>query len=49
MDNASYQQKLDELERLLNDETIALDPDRILSLLSEVLRYQAIANRRDDQ
>jgi hypothetical protein len=39
MVDADYIRKLDELERLLNDPCIPLDPVRIWSLLAEVSKH----------
>jgi hypothetical protein len=46
MTDAEYARKLDELERLLNDPTVPMDPDRIWSLLADVSgREVAVPNR----
>ncbi len=37
-----YRRKLDELDRLLNDPDMPLQPDRVWSLLAEVSRPEAI-------
>ena len=36
MSNAEYSRKLDELDRLLNDPDVPMQPDRIWSLLADV-------------
>jgi hypothetical protein len=36
MSNAEYSRKLDELDRLLNDPDVPMEPDRIWSLLADV-------------
>lgn len=36
MNERDYQAKLDELDRLLNDPEIRMDPDRIWTLLAEI-------------
>jgi hypothetical protein len=36
MTDAEYSRKLDELERLLNDPDVPMQPDRIWSLLADV-------------
>jgi hypothetical protein len=38
MTGADYSRKLDELDRLLNDPDLPLEPDRVWSLLAEVSR-----------
>lgn len=38
MSDAEYSRKLDELDRLLNDPDIPMQPDRIWSLLADVSR-----------
>jgi hypothetical protein len=38
MSTAEYRRKLDELDRLLNDPDIPMQPDRIWSLLADVSR-----------
>jgi hypothetical protein len=38
MSNADYSRKLDELDRLLNDPDVPMQPDRIWSLLADVSR-----------
>jgi hypothetical protein len=41
MTDVEYCRKLDELERLLNDPTVPMQPDRIWSLLDDVAGRQA--------
>lgn len=38
MSGAEYSRKLDELDRLLNDPDVPMQPDRIWSLLADVSR-----------
>jgi hypothetical protein len=38
MSTAEYSRKLDELDRLLNDPDVPMQPDRVWSLLAEVSR-----------
>jgi hypothetical protein len=46
MSSAEYSRKLDELDRLLNDPDVPMQPDRIWSLLADVSRPDpAIAAR----
>jgi hypothetical protein len=46
MSNAEYRRKLDELDRLLNDPDLPMQPDRIWSLLEDVSRHEiALATR----
>jgi hypothetical protein len=40
MSAAEYDRKLDELDRLLNDPDVPMQPDRIWSLLADVSRVQ---------
>ena len=41
MSTAEYSRKLDELDRLLNDPDVPMQPDRIWSLLADVARPEA--------
>lgn len=41
MSSAEYDHKLDELDRLLNDPDVPMQPDRIWSLLADVSRVKA--------
>ena len=41
MSTAEYSRKLDELDRLLNDPDVPMQPDRIWSLLADVSRPEA--------
>jgi hypothetical protein len=43
MSTAEYNRKLDELDRLLNDPDVPMQPDRIWSLLADVSRPEASA------
>ncbi len=38
MDKLDYDRKLDELDRLLNDPDVPMEPDRVWSLLAEIAR-----------
>ena len=38
MSDAEYTRKIDELDRLLNDPDVPMQPDRIWSLLADVAR-----------
>lgn len=40
MTEADYTRKLDELDRLLNDPTVPMAPDRIWSLLADIARHE---------
>jgi hypothetical protein len=40
MSTAEYSRKLDELDRLLNDPDVPMQPDRIWSLLADVSRSE---------
>jgi len=42
MSEADYRQKLEELDRLLNDPTVPLNPNRIWVLLGEIARYSPL-------
>jgi len=46
MTDAEYHRKLDELDRLLNDPDVPMQPDRIWSLLADVSRPELAAARR---
>jgi hypothetical protein len=39
MTNSEYLRKLDEVDRLLNDPAISMDPARIWSLLADIAEY----------
>jgi hypothetical protein len=43
MSTAEYSRKLDELDRLLNDPDVPMQPDRIWSLLADVARQLALS------
>ena len=45
MSTAEYSRKLDELDRLLNDPDVPMQPDRIWSLLADVSRPEAVTAR----
>jgi hypothetical protein len=40
MSTVEYSRKLDELDRLLNDPDVPIQPDRIWSLLADVSRHE---------
>jgi hypothetical protein len=46
MSTAEYSRKLDELDRLLNDPDVPMQPDRIWSLLADVSRPERAAAAR---
>jgi hypothetical protein len=46
MSNAEYSRKLDELDRLLNDPDVPMQPDRIWSLMADVSRSEAAGAAR---
>jgi hypothetical protein len=46
MSTADYSRKLDELDRLLNDPDVPMQPDRIWSLLADVSRPDIAAASR---
>jgi hypothetical protein len=46
MSTAEYCKKLDELDRLLNDPDVPMEPDRIWSLLADVSQSEAAAAAR---
>jgi hypothetical protein len=41
MSELEYADKLDELDRLLNDPDVPMQPDRVWSLLAEISRHSA--------
>lgn len=43
MTEADYSRKLDELDRLLNDPDVRLEPARVWALLAEMRQRQALA------
>ncbi len=43
MENGDYASKLEELERLLNDPEVDMEPHRVWSLLAEVSRHDRAA------
>jgi hypothetical protein len=45
MSTAEYSRKLDELDRLLNDPDVPMQPDRIWSLLADVSRPETVATK----
>jgi hypothetical protein len=47
MTEKDYQQKLDELDRLLNDPDVAMEPARIWSLLAELSHRDLAAEPHD--
>jgi len=46
MSTAEYNRKLDELDRLLNDPDVPMQPDRIWSLLADVSRAEITTKTR---
>jgi hypothetical protein len=46
MSTAEYSRKLDELDRLLNDPDVPMQPDRIWSLLADLSRPDIAATTR---
>jgi hypothetical protein len=46
MSTAEYSRKLDELDRLLNDPDVPMQPDRIWSLLADVSRPETASAAR---
>lgn len=42
MTDRDYHQKLDELDRLLNDPDVRMEPSRVWSLLAEVSQYDCV-------
>lgn len=49
MSTAEYSRKLDELDRLLNDPDVPMQPDRIWSLLADVSRPGVIPSSTSEQ
>lgn len=49
MSSAEYNSKLDELDRLLNDPEVPMQPDRIWSLLADVSRPEDAAKAHATQ
>lgn len=41
MTDMDYSRKLEELDQLLNDPTVPMQPDRIWSLLADVSRHES--------
>jgi hypothetical protein len=48
MTDSEYSCKLDELDRLLNDPTVPMQPDRIWSLLADVSGHAASTSGGED-
>ena len=48
MTEADYERKLDELDRLLNDPDVPMEPSRVWSLLAEIAQLDIIAPRGAD-
>jgi hypothetical protein len=46
MIDRDYQSKLDELDRLLNDPDVAMEPSRVWSLLAEVSQHDTAPPER---
>jgi hypothetical protein len=45
MTDADYARKLDELDRLLNDPDVPMEPSRVWSLLAEIAQRDVLAPR----
>jgi hypothetical protein len=45
LDKREYDEKLDELDHLLNDPEVALEPGRVWSLLAELTRHDLSAGQ----
>jgi hypothetical protein len=45
MTDAEYARKLDELDRLLNDPDVPMEPEKVWSLLAEIAQRDGIAAR----
>jgi hypothetical protein len=45
MTDTDYTRKLDELDRLLNDPNVPMEPDRVWSLLAEIAQRDRAAMR----
>ncbi len=45
MTDAEYARKLDELDRLLNDPDVPMEPGRVWSLLAEIAQQDTAARR----
>jgi hypothetical protein len=43
MTDADYARKLDELDRLLNDPDVPMEPEKVWSLLAEIAQQDGIA------
>ena len=43
MTDSDYQQKIDQLERLLNDPDVTMEPNLVWSLLAEVSQSDGVA------
>ena len=48
MTDADYERKLDELDRLLNDPDVPMEPSRVWSLLAEIAKRDIMAPRGAD-
>jgi hypothetical protein len=42
MTDAEYARKLDELDRLLNDPDVPMEPDKVWSLLAEIAQRERV-------
>lgn len=47
MTEKDYQQKLDEVDRLLNDPDVAMEPARVWSLLAELSHQDLTAEQQE--
>jgi hypothetical protein len=45
MTDAEYARKLDELDRLLNDPDVPMEPEKVWSLLAEIAQLDGIVAR----
>ena len=45
MTDAEYARKLDELDRLLNDPDVPMEPEKVWSLLAEIAQRDGVAAR----
>jgi hypothetical protein len=44
VNESDYEMKLDELDRLLNDPEVPMQPDRVWSLLAEISHHDIVAS-----
>lgn len=48
MTETDYERKIDQLDRLLNDPDVPMEPGRIWSLLAEIAEYDLTDKRCDE-